>query len=103
MMLENQATLTNKTEVTVKDGHKYFYTTSSYNVENALGVIKATLKEYSLYEDSTEIAVGKLYKTDEGNWYDLPTNNSINPLLATFIKMAIDESEKTKTAVDTML
>ena len=93
-----------KTEITVNDGNKYCYTISSYNAENPLGVIKATLKEYSIYDvNDSEIFMGKLYKTEEGNWYDLPMDNSINPLLATFIKMAIDQSEKTKTAVDTML
>jgi len=44
--------------------------------------------------------IGKLYRTDEGNWYDLPDNNPINPLLLTFIKMAIDESEKKKPVVN---
>jgi hypothetical protein len=58
----------NKTEIIAKDGIKYFYTTSSYNAENPLGVIKATLKEYTLYKiDNSEILIGKLYKTDDGN------------------------------------
>lgn len=96
-MLESKAALMSKTEIIEKDGSKYYYTISSHNIVNPLGVIKATLKEYSLYRiGSTEIAVGKLYKTDEGNWYDLPTNDSINSLLATSLKMAIDESENQK-------
>ena len=89
-----------RTEITAKDGNKYFYITSSASAENPLGVVKATLKEYTLYKsDNKEIFIGKLYKTEEGNWYDLPMNNSINPRLATLIKMAIDESEKAKTAI----
>ena len=87
--------------IIVKDGNKYLYSTSSFNAENPLGVIKATLKEYAIYKVSeSEIFIGKLYKTEEGNWYDLPINNPINPLLATFIKMAIDESEKAITTID---
>ena len=94
----------NKTEITVKDGDRYFFTTSSYIIENPLGVTKATLKEYSLYEmGNTKDPFGKLYKTNEGNWYDLPTDDSINPLLATLLKRAIDESEKTKRVVDVSL
>jgi hypothetical protein len=90
-----------KTEIKAKDGNTYYYTTSLFNAENPLGIIKATLTEYSLYKvNDEEILIGKLYKTDEGNWYDLPDNNPINPLLLTFIKMAIDESEKTKPVVD---
>ncbi len=69
-MLASKAALM-KTEITVKDGNKYFYTTSFYNAENPLGVIKATLKEYSLYKiDDSENLIGKSYKTDDGNWYD---------------------------------
>jgi hypothetical protein len=94
----------NKTEIIAKDGRKYFYTTSSYNAENPLGVIKATLKEFSLYNiEDSEIPIGKLYKTDDGNWYDLNTNTSINALLATFLKMAIDDLERTKAFINTSL
>jgi hypothetical protein len=37
-----------RTEITAKDGNKYFYITSSHSAENPLGVVKATLKEYTL-------------------------------------------------------
>ena len=81
-------------EVIVKDGSKYFYTTAPYNVKNPLGVVRATLREYAVYAapDSENIIV-KLYKTDTGNWFDLPGGNLIDSLVATFIKMAIDDSE----------
>lgn len=83
-----------KRSITVKDGNKYFFTTSSCNVENPLGVIKATLVEYSLYNsDNSEIPICKLYKTNDGNWYDLLSDNSINALFSTSLKIAIDESE----------
>ena len=87
-------------EIKAKDGNTYYYTTSLFNAENPLGIIKATLTEYSLYKKNEEALIGKLYKTDEGNWYDLPDNNPINPLLLTFIKMAIDEREKINPAVN---
>jgi hypothetical protein len=91
----------NKTEIITKDGNTYYYTTALFNAENPLGIIKATLTEYSLFKMSNgETFIGKLYKTDEGNWYDLPDNNPINPLLLTFIKMAIDESEMKRPVVD---
>ena len=85
----------NKTEIKVKDGNNYIYTTSSFNAENPLGVIKATLIEYTIYKSGDDEAfIGKLYRTEEGNWYDLPGSKPVNALLATFIKMAIDDSEK---------
>lgn len=93
-----------KTAIEVKDGNKYFYTTSTFNALNPLGVIKATLKEYSIFKMSEEeILIGKLYKTTEGNWYGLPGSNTINSLLATFIKMAIDETERVNKSVDETL
>jgi hypothetical protein len=83
--------------ITVRDGSKYFYTTSSYTAANPLGIVKATLTEYALYNaDSTEVPIGKLYKTNEGNWYDAPTENVINTHLAAFLKIAIDETEEPK-------
>jgi hypothetical protein len=84
-----------KMEIFVQDRNKYVYTTAFINAENPLGIVKATLKEYTLYKIAeTEILIGKLYRTKEGNWYDMPGNTPINPLLRTMIKMAIDESEK---------
>lgn len=84
-----------KTEIFVQDGNKYIYTIAFINAENPLGIVKATLKEYTLYKIAeTELLIGTLYKTKEGNWYDMPGNTPINPLLRTMIKMAIDESEK---------
>ena len=88
----------NRTEITVKDGSKYFFTTSWYNAENPLGVIKATLKEYSVYKmDNSNTFIGRLYKTDDGNWYDLTSNDSINSLLATSLKIAVDNLESIDT------
>lgn len=88
-----------RSEITARDGSKYFYTISSFNAENPLGIVKATLKEYTLYRiEEGERLIGKLYKTDDGNWYDLTTNNAINSHLSTFLKMAIDESEKADVA-----
>ena len=82
-------------EIILKDGTKYFYTTSNYEAENALGIVKATLKQFTVYktEDAEDI-VCKLYQTDEGNWYDLITNNSINLFLLTSIKIAIEASDQ---------
>ena len=81
-----------KTEISLNNGNKYFYIISTFNVKNPLGIVKATLKEFTLYKaDDLETIVCKLYKTDEGNWYDLAANNLNNPLLLTYIKIAIDE------------
>ena len=88
----------NTTDYVVKDGNTYFYTITSYDAKNPLGVIKQTLKEYSFYKtDNSENLIGKLYRTNDGNWYDLPTEASITTALAICLKIAIEESEKMKT------
>ena len=81
-------------EVVAKDGIKYFYVTGVYDVKNPLGIVRANLKEYAVYgAGNSENIIVKLYKTDTGNWFDLPGSPSIDSLVATYIKMAIDESE----------
>lgn len=81
--------------ITAKDGSKYSYTTLDYSVANPLGVIKAMLTEYVLYEENNVgVIIGKLYKTSEGNWYDTLTIDGINTWLSANLKMAIDETEK---------
>ena len=94
IIARTKTTLMNRIEVVAKDGSKYFYITAPYNVKNPLGVVRATLKEYAVYaaRDSENIIV-KLYKTDTGNWFDLPGGASFDSLVSTYIKMAIDKSE----------
>ena len=79
--------------ITVQDGNQYFYTISDSTVVNPLGVFKATLTEYSLYNtENAESPVGKLYKTKEGNWYDAP-NSNMTSRLTICLKIALDECE----------
>lgn len=90
-----------KTEIIVKDGNTYYYTTAFVNAENPLGIVKATLKEYTIFKVAEpESVIGKLYRTKDGNWYDLPNVVTINPLLRTMIKIAIEQSEKTTSTID---
>ena len=87
-------------EIFLQNGDSYYYTTSMYNAKNSLGVIKATLKQFTVYKtDSEEDIVCKLYQTDKGNWFDLTENNSIDSFLSTSIKIAIDESEQEDSVV----
>ena len=83
-----------RSEILLKDGTKYFYTTSNYDAENASGIVKTTLKQFAVYKtDSAKDVVCNLYQTNEGNWYDLTLNNTINSYLLSSIKIAIDESQ----------
>src|SRR6478609_328025 len=94
IIAKTKIALMSRIEVVAKDGIKYFYVTGPYNVKNPLGVVRATLKEYAVYADrDSENIIVKLYKTDTGNWFDLPGGTSIESLVATYITMAIDELE----------
>lgn len=83
-----------KVELKVSDGNTYFYTTCETEIENPLGIIKATLIEYTIFFPAEpEKIMGKLFRSKEGNWYDLPDNRSINPLLKALIKKAFEQEE----------
>lgn len=85
--------------ITVRDGSQYFYTTATFNAANPLGIVKATLVEYALFNNgNTGDPVCKLYKTNDGNWYDLPSENALNATQTVSLKRAIDETEMVKAA-----
>ena len=87
----------NYTMIIVQDGKKYFYTTDMVHAENALGIVKATLLEYSIYTATeNDKLLCKLYRTKDGYWYDMPGQKTINALLSTLLKKTIDEYEKAK-------
>ncbi len=83
-----------KVELKVSDGNTYSYSTSETVIENPLGIIKATLIEFTIfYPAEPDRIMGKLYRSHEGNWYDLPDGPSINPFLKALIKKAIEQEE----------
>ena len=83
--------LKNKTIVT-KDNHQYFYTVASVEIANALNTAIITLQEYSITDLNGENY--KLYRTTEGNWYDIPSaNSSVNSLRLMSFKLAINSQE----------
>lgn len=63
---------------------------------NALGTVIAVLQEYNFTKkgDNSEQFTCKLYKTKEGNWYEIEdTNNSIVKGIIRNLKSAVDEKE----------
>lgn len=60
-------------EIILQDGTQFFYTVKSIEFTNVLGATIAVLDEYSIRNSAGEIY--KLYKTKEGNWYDVPEAN----------------------------
>lgn len=83
--------LKNKTVVT-KDNHQYFYTVAPIEIANALNTAIIILQEYSITDLNGENY--KLYRTTEGNWYDIPSaNSSVNNLRLMSFKLAINSQE----------
>ena len=85
-------------QIILEDNSQFYYTIKPYEFTNALGNIVAVLQEYNFIKEgeNNEQLSYKLYKTKEGNWYDVNDNNSpsdYNILRA--LKTAIDLQENT--------
>jgi len=83
-------------QITLEDNSQFYYTISPYELTNALGSIIAILQEYNFTkkDDNSGQFFCKLYRTKEGNWYDIEvakigTEKGILRLL----KSAIDAKE----------
>ena len=68
-------TITNlfSNRITLEDNSQFYYTISPYELTNALGHIIAILQEYNFTknDDNSGQFSSKLYKTKEGNWYEI--------------------------------
>lgn len=81
-------------ELILEDGSCYLYTIVPYEMKNVLGVVVALLDEYSFTKKDTSETF-KLYRTKEGNWYNLDENkDTIQAKLFLEIKTAISVYEK---------
>ncbi len=82
--------------IVVENGDKYNYSVKPFDLTNSLGNGIALLQQYSFSiagstNDSTEY---KLYKTKEGNWYDLdPAGAYADSAVVRMLKSAIDKKE----------
>ena len=62
-------------ELILDNGNCYLYTIQPYEMKNVLGAVVALLDEYSFTKKGTSETF-KLYRTNEGNWYDLTSSES---------------------------
>ncbi len=78
--------------IVVENGDKYYYSVKPFDLTNSLGNVVALLQQYSFsINDSTEY---KLYKTKEGNWYDLDHAGAhADSAVVRMLKSAIDKKE----------
>jgi hypothetical protein len=74
------------------ENKQYSYTVQPFELTNILGAVVAVLDEYFITDSSSENY--KLYKTKEGNWYDVNnvTLGNENRILG-MLKIAIERLE----------
>ena len=74
------------------DGQRYLYTINPVQITNVLGNSITQLQEYSITDLNGKNH--KLYKTKEGNWYDLPEANfTVDNTASMSLKSAINSQE----------
>jgi len=83
-------------QITLEDSSQFYYTISPYELTNSLGNIIAVLQEYNFADPAgfNGQFSGKLYKTKEGNWYDIEDVNIFSDKgIVRMLKSAIDIKE----------
>jgi len=84
-------------QIILEDNSQFYYTIKPYELTNALGNIIAVLQEYNFTkkDDNGGQFSCKLYRTKEGNWYDIEEANTTgNTTILRALKLAIDNNEK---------
>jgi hypothetical protein len=83
-------------QIILEDNSLFYYTIKPYELTNALGNIIAILQEYNFTkkDDNNGQFSYKLYKTKEGNWYDIEDAKIITEKdVLRMLKSAIDSKE----------
>jgi hypothetical protein len=91
--MNSEFTITKTNQVILEDNSQFFYTIKSFELKNSLGNIVAVLKEYAFTKDgeSNERFCHKLYKTKDGNWYEINDKISSDEYdILRRLKVAID-------------
>lgn len=76
-------------QIILGDNSRFSYTIKQIEITNILGAAGAVLDEYSITSTAGENY--KLYKTNEGNWYDLTEiNEEVDKSVLLALKLGID-------------
>ena len=84
-------------QIILEDNSLFYYSIKPFELTNALGNIIAVLQEYNFTkkDDNTDQFYCKLYKTKEGNWYDVEEARiTSEKSILRILKLAIDSKEK---------
>lgn len=83
-------------QIILEDNSQFYYTITPYELTNALGNIIAILQEYNFTkkDDTNGQFSCKLYRTKEGNWYDIEVAKLVSEKgILRLLKSAIDAKE----------
>jgi hypothetical protein len=83
-------------QIILEDNSQFYYTITPYELTNALGNIIAVLQEYNFTkkDDNNGKFSCKLYRTKEGNWYDIEEAKILTEKgILRMLKSAIDAKE----------
>ena len=83
-------------QIALEDHSQFYYNVAPYQLTNALGSIIAVLQEYNFTkrDDDDGQFNCKLYKTKEGNWYDMQDAKiSFNKSVLRMLKLAVEIKE----------
>ena len=89
-------TIITTNQIIIQDEEEYYYSVSPFEMTNALGSVVAILQEYTFSRmgSKTDLNPYKLYKTKEGNWYEInSTVPSLENNILRKLKNAIDMQE----------
>ena len=79
-------------EIILSDNSRVSYTIKQVEITNALGAAVAVLDGYFITDSAGENY--KLYKTKEGNWYDVPeANTGVDKGVLLALKLRIDNNQ----------
>ena len=83
-------------QINLEDNSQFYYTITPYELTNALGNIIAVLQQYNFTkkDDNNGRFSCKLYKTKDGNWYDIEETKILaQKAVLRMLKSAIDAKE----------
>ena len=82
--------------IVLEDNSQFYYSIKPHELTNAVGQVVAVLQEYifTKKDEHTGDFSCKLYKTKEGNWYDINTDYAgVEKNLTLRLKTALNKQE----------
>lgn len=82
--------------VILEDNSQYFYSVHPFELKNSLGTVAAILREFVFVKsgDETGCFSYRLYKTKDGNWYDITNlKSAVDYNILRLLKTAMDAKE----------